>query len=153
MNNQTLLGAIRSKCSQTGEYLLFLANSMIANEFDILQISNTMIRLSPTTDNTPQVCISIRDIFIVNVPPILDPFREAKPRTSHVTSFCKMLLDTELCWGKEPEYSTHDLTHVITSLVTKTCVDFLLKACGRRNPTQKSGVGRRALRTPPSPKL
>ena len=71
MNRQTLLGATRSKCSQTGENLLFLANSMMNNERDVSidTTENAMLKLlrSQTSGilNIPQGCDRIRDIFIV----------------------------------------------------------------------------------------
>ena len=62
MNRQTLLGATRSKCSQTGENLLFLANSMMNNERDVSidTTENAMLKLlrSQTSGilNIPQGC-------------------------------------------------------------------------------------------------
>ena len=95
---ETLLGATRWKCSQTGENLLFLANSMMNNERDVSidTTENAMLKLlrSQTSGilNIPQGCDRIRDIFIVEISRqywthISKQKPEAKPRTSHPTSF------------------------------------------------------------------
>ena len=51
--------------------------------------ANAMIKLYPTTDNIPQVCIRVRDIHSQNVPPILNQYFEAVARgkASNVTRY------------------------------------------------------------------